>query len=357
MRDARIRQRAMLLLVSLYLVVSVAAIAQTAPPPSPTPTPTPMPFPDWSIEAEKPIALLSFQVWIGASVVFLLGLLAFAIIQYRRLQIAHAPNDKELEASRIYFGFWLIIASLLVTLAVVVLTVNAFKPDRVTTADILAIVSTVSGIIGTLVAAFFGIQAAGAGRSQALSALQAIQTGGGGSRAQYKLDPGYGPHAGNTRVAISGNGFTGSNTVNFGADPGLNFELVNDGLVRVTTPPRDFTAPSDADVTVVFPTASMQNVLVGTFYYYTITPTPTTGPIAGGTLVTIRGTSLAGAIGVNFGDEPGKNFTVLQDGSLQVKSPQVQIAGDVPISVMFQPPTATNSTVVGKFTFIETDKS
>lgn len=351
MCDARTRRRVTLLLfVSLYLLASVAAVAQTVPSASPTPTPTPMPFPDWAIEAEKPIAALSLEVWIGASLVFLVGLVAFAIMQSRRLTAAHATGDKDLEASRIYYGFWLIIASLLLTLAVVVVTVNAFKPDRITTADILAIISTVSGIIGTLIAAFFGIQAAGAGRSQALSALQAIQTGG-ASRAQYKLDPGYGPHAGNTRVAISGNGFTGSNAVNFGADPGLNFELVNDGLIRITTPPRDLAAPSDAAVAVVFPTAAVQNLSVGTFFYYTVMPIPTTGPIAGGTQVTISGTGLAGAIGVNFGDSHGGNFAVLPDGSLHATSPAVQTAGDVPISVVFQPPTATNSTIVGKFTY------
>lgn len=340
----------LLALATICVLVPAGAGAQT-PASTPTPTPTPMPFPFFTIEAESQIARLSLQVWFGATVLFFIGLIVFAIVQYRRMPTSQLTGDKDLEAARIYYGFWLIIGSLILTLAVVVVTVNAFKPTQVTTADILAIVSSVSGIIGTLIAAFFGIQAAGAGRSQALTALQALQSPDSALRTAYKIDPGYGPHAGNTRVAISGNGFTGAAAVNFGASPGLNFQLVNDGLIRVTTPERDLKSPSDADVVVVFPTATVRNVPVGTFYYYTLEPAAT-GPISGGTTVTIRGTGLTGAIGVNFGDKPAAGFTKESDGSLRATSPRVDAAGTVPIVVVFEPPTATNTCEVGSFTYV-----
>ncbi len=329
----------------ILLVVTPAPTATA----TATATPTSMPYPYFDIALEQQISALSLWVWFGAAALFLIGLVVFAIIQYQRIKSPQPTGDKDLEASRIYYGFWLIIGSLILTLAVVVLTVNAFKPTQVTTADILAVVSSVSGIIGTLIAAFFGIQAAGAGRSQALTALQALQGSDTTARTGYKIEPSYGPHAGNTRVALSGNGFTGATAVNFGATPGLNFELVNDGLIRATTPERELTAPSDADVTVIFPTAAVRNLRVGTFYYYTIDPTR--GSREGGVTVTIRGTGLTGATGVNFGDKPGRNFKISSDGSLEVDTPTVDITGDVPITVIFQPPTATNSTEVGKFTY------
>ncbi|MGW0033093.1 IPT/TIG domain-containing protein [Streptomyces sp. NPDC003314] len=51
------------------------------------------------------------------------------------------------------------------------------------------------------------------------------------------------------------------------------------------------------------------------------TVTPSTGPAAGGTTVTIKGTRLAGVTGINFGANPGTEFKVLSDTELRVKTP------------------------------------
>ena len=198
-------------------------------------------------------------------------------------------SDKDLEALRISYGFWLVVGALLITLLVLVITLSALAPAAPKTTDIVAIIGAVTGVIGTLTAAFFGIQAAGAGRSQALTTLDNTLKNQAAVSAPTptKLDPSYGPHAGSTRVSITGNGFTGASGVNFGVTPGTNFEFVNDGLVRASSPAAG-DGGDEAKVMLIFPGATPQNRAAGTFYYYTIEPHHGVG----GQPVTISGSGL-----------------------------------------------------------------
>lgn len=85
-------------------------------------------------------------------------------------------DDKALEELRIIYGFWLIVSALLIALLVLVITLTVVPLNSTTKAtDIVAITGSVTGLITTLTAAFFGIQQAGAGRSQALTALTQLQ--------------------------------------------------------------------------------------------------------------------------------------------------------------------------------------
>jgi IPT/TIG domain len=210
-------------------------------------------------------------------------------------------------------------------------------------------------VIGTLTAAFFGIQAAGAGRSQAMTALSEQLKAQGGTAA-YKLEPSYGPHAGGTLVSISGNGFTGANAVNFGVTLGTDFKNINDGLVRANSPQ----APQGVDdtkVVVVFPGASPTNREVGTFYYYTIDPSR--GRASSENTVTIRGSGLKGANAVKFGttDATDLEFGTSAGGPyLQVKVPAHSVTSppgtagtDVDVAVLFPVASPTNSFVVGRY--------
>ena len=197
-----------------------------------------------------------------------------------------------MEELRIIYGFWLIVAVLLIALLVFVVTLTV-SPNR-QAADIVAIAGTVTGLITTLTAAFFGIQQAGAGRSQALTALaQSTRAGG---AVVGKLDPSYGPHSGGTKLSITGNGFTGASGVNFGATPGTNFKFENDGLVTVNSPPAQ-AKNDEVKVSIVFPSTTPPNSEVGTFYYYTIDPSH--GPAAGGK-VRIIGSGLKDVSAVKF---------------------------------------------------------
>jgi hypothetical protein len=259
-------------------------------------------------------------------------------------------DDKALEGLRIIYGFWLIVAVLLIALLVLVITLIAIPVSATTPAsDIVAIAGTVTGLITTLTAAFFGIQQAGAGRSQALTAL-ARSTGADGA-AVGKLDPSYGPHSGGTKVSITGNGFTGASGANFGATPGTNFKVENDGLVTVNSPPAQ-SKDNEAKVYVVFPSVSPPNSEVGTFYYYTIDPSH--GPTVGGRDVTIIGSGLKDVSAVKFGEKDGTNLrqlTLDPSGreSRAVIAPAGNPGSDVPVKLVFPVETGNKISVIGTY--------
>ena len=75
---------------------------------------------------------------------------------------------------------------------------------------------------------------------------------------------------------------------------------------------------------------------------------PTTGPAAGGTLVTITGTSFTGATAVDFGTTPATNLTVVNDTTITADSP----AGTGTVDVTVTTPAGTSPTsAADQFTF------
>ena len=284
-------------------------------------------------------------VWGGAALALIILAASFL-----RSQRAGSPNDKDLEASRLIYGFWLIIGSLFLTLGVVVIATTTLRPPQTGTADMLAIITAVTGVIATLVAAFFGVQAAGAGRSQALSTLAQFQSQAQPTDSQSKMDPSYGPHVGGTRVSVTGNGFTNASAMNFGTTPGTHFEVVNDGLVRANTAPAP-AGKDTVDISVIFPTATPPNRSIGTFYYYTIEPS---AALAGAT-IDIKGAGLTTATGVRFGTADPVVPVHEADGRIRVTVPPapagMALGDEVDISVVFPVDTPTNSAVIGKFKY------
>ncbi|MFB8120650.1 IPT/TIG domain-containing protein [Streptomyces sp. NPDC055962] len=77
------------------------------------------------------------------------------------------------------------------------------------------------------------------------------------------------------------------------------------------------------------------------------TVTPATGPAAGGTTVTIKGTRLDGVSGVNFGATPGTELKVISATELRVKTP-AGTAGAVNVVVAAD---TGNVTKTGGFTY------
>jgi uncharacterized Tic20 family protein len=280
--------------------------------------------------------------------VLLLALIG-SVIAWQLYKIPQAKDDdKALEGLRIIYGFWLIVAVLLIALLVFYVTLTVM-PSR-QAADIVAIAGTVTGLITTLTAAFFGIQQAGAGRSQAMTLAQSTRADG---AAVGKLDPSYGPHAGGTKVTITGNGFTRASGVNFGATPGTDFRFVNDGIVTVNSPPAQ-SKDNETKVYVVYPSASPPNSEVGTFYYYTVHPSH--GPAAGGQRVTIIGSGLRDVSAVKFGEKDGTNLqppplTLDPSGreSRAVTTPAGDKGSDVPVKLVFPVETADKISVVGTY--------
>ena len=284
-------------------------------------------------------------------VLFLVFLGSLIAWQWRKTSQVK-DDDKALEELRIIYGFWLIVGALLIALLVLIITLTAIPINTATATkatDIVAIAGTVTGLITTLTAAFFGIQQAGAGRSQALTAL--AQGGRAAGAVVGKLDPSYGPHSGGTKLTITGNGFTGVSGVNFGATPGTNFKFENDGLVTVNSPPAQ-SKDNEAKVYVVFPSTSPPNSEVGTFYYYTIEPSH--GPAAGGQGVTIIGSGLKDVSAVKFGEKDGANLGPLTPDpsgreSRAVTAPAGSPGSDVPIKLVFPVDTGNKISVIGTY--------
>lgn len=314
--------------------------------PSPAASPSPADASFNAVAAE----ILSVAIWISAAVTLIV--IASVFFYSRRNAQVAATTDTDLEASRIVYGFWLIIGSLILILAVVIVTVNIFRPANIGTADVLAVITSVTGVVGTLIAAFFGVQAAGAGRSQALTALTNLQAASQPAATENKFDPSFGPHAGNTRISITGNGFTRANAVNFGTVQGLNFEGVNDGLVRVTTPPAP-PGTNTADVAICFDGVTPPNRSVGTFYYYTVDPSQAAA--VQGNAVQIRGSGFTNATEVRFGTAsvpaPAPDVNGYLNITLPARPPGVNPGDEVDVTVVFPVDSPTNVVTVGKFTW------
>ncbi|MGW4327887.1 IPT/TIG domain-containing protein [Nocardia sp. NPDC004573] len=140
--------------------------------------------------------------------------------------------------------------------------------------------------------------------------------------------PNSGPASGGTVVLISGSGFTGVTSVNFGATPALLFFALSSNLIIAIAPPGTGTVP----VTVT----NSAGTSAGVPFTYVSVPTlssitPNTGPVTGGTTVTISGTGFTGATGVFFGFLPAVSFTVVSDTQITAVTPAG--IGSVPVTV------------------------
>jgi hypothetical protein len=138
------------------------------------------------------------------------------------------------------------------------------------------------------------------------------------------ISPTSGPIAGGTTVTITGSGFIGAGQVTFGPDAAAGFTVVSDTEITAVSPPQ---SPGARDVLVT--TAGGTNMAatpVDQFAYEGPVPTvtaisPTSGPIAGGTTVTITGSGFIGASQVTFGPDAAAGFTVVSDTEITAVSP------------------------------------
>ncbi|MHC5210390.1 MAG: IPT/TIG domain-containing protein [Planctomycetota bacterium] len=137
------------------------------------------------------------------------------------------------------------------------------------------------------------------------------------------IDPATGPEGGWTEVTITGTGFTGSHTVQFGGTDAVSFVVDSNTQITAVTPPGAvFTQASvfvqDVEGSDTLPSA----------FFYTLNPlpnistvTPDEGTLAGGTSVLISGSSVVGVTSVTFGGAAGTNLEVLSATQVSVDSP------------------------------------
>ncbi|MEI9982556.1 MAG: IPT/TIG domain-containing protein [Aliidongia sp.] len=147
------------------------------------------------------------------------------------------------------------------------------------------------------------------------------------------LSPSAGPLAGGTLVTITGTNLSGAGAVSFGSTSTLIFEVDSDTSITATAPSG---AAGKVNVTVTTPGGtSATGVADG--YTYVAAPivtaiTPSTGPLAAGTAVTITGTSLTAASAVKFGTTAATNVTVVSATSITATAPAGS-AGVVDVTV------------------------
>ncbi len=146
--------------------------------------------------------------------------------------------------------------------------------------------------------------------------------------------PKEGPLLGGNEVTIVGSGFTNDVHVLFGNRAASTVTWVSATELKVTAPPG---AVADAvDLTVY----NKNGVSTGRRAYRYVGNlritgvSPVTGPLAGGTTVTLTGTGFTGATDVTFGALPGTAVTVVSDSRLTVTSPAASAVGAVTLTVV-----------------------
>ncbi|MFE3249743.1 IPT/TIG domain-containing protein [Streptomyces sp. NPDC059209] len=143
--------------------------------------------------------------------------------------------------------------------------------------------------------------------------------------------PSSGPTAGGTNVTLTGTGFTGATAVTFGGIPATSF-VVNSASQITAVTPAGSTGAAVVSVTTPGGTSAPD-----AFFFYAAPPVldsaaPTQGPAAGGTVVTLTGSSLLNATAVRFGITNAASFTVVSATQITATSPPG--TGSSPITVI-----------------------
>jgi cysteine-rich repeat protein len=165
------------------------------------------------------------------------------------------------------------------------------------------------------------------------------------------VSPTIGPAAGGTTVTITGDAFTGATAVTFGNDPATSFTVNGDTSITAVSP---LESAGTVDVTVT--TAGGSNA-AGPDDQFTFVAAPVvsgispdSGPLSGGTTVTITGANFTDASGVTFGDSPA-GFSVNDDTSITAVSPGVEGPDDVQVRVVSIGGTSITSAAT-RFTYV-----
>jgi hypothetical protein len=184
------------------------------------------------------------------------------------------------------------------------------------------------------------------------------------------LDPSFGPDTGGTVITLTGTGLSGITGVTFtnaatftgcgqgSFTAGTDLNPISDTSAQITTAASPFDGPAVVCVTATGGTAPAAEEF--TFEGVpTIATTnglsPATGPVAGGTLVTITGTNFPASdpnLVVNFGANQGTELTVVSATQITVDSPASTLSGNGagPVNVTVEDSAGTSNSQV--FTYV-----
>jgi hypothetical protein len=132
------------------------------------------------------------------------------------------------------------------------------------------------------------------------------------------LTPSQGPAAGGTVVTLTGTNLSGATAVRFGGTAAASFTV--DSATQITAVTAAGAAGSAA-VTVTTPGGTSNPDNPTAYFYYAATPsltsiTPSSGPTAGGTVVTLVGNGLVGVADMRFDGIAALSFSV--DSATQI---------------------------------------
>ncbi|HEV2968811.1 MAG TPA: IPT/TIG domain-containing protein [Pirellulales bacterium] len=165
-------------------------------------------------------------------------------------------------------------------------------------------------------------------------------------------DTNSGPVKGGTLVTLTGASLANATAVDFGANPGTIFSDTN-GQIVVLSPEATADAAGTVGVTVMTQHGTSPS---GQFAFTYVLPPAVTGisqssgPAAGGTLVTISGANLSGATAVDFGGTPATSFIRDGDGQIRAFSP-AGAGSTVDVTVVTVGGTSATSSV-DQFTYV-----
>ncbi|MEO5823865.1 MAG: IPT/TIG domain-containing protein [Vicinamibacteraceae bacterium] len=137
-----------------------------------------------------------------------------------------------------------------------------------------------------------------------------------------------GPVTGGTTVTISGSGFSVGATVRFGAAAGIS-PIVNGAgtSIGVTTPPVDAAGPAS----IVVQNSNGTTAMSSSSFTYEFAPvnaapvtqplTPSSGPITGGTAITVSGQNFTPATTVTVGGVPATGLQILSNTQIVAVTP------------------------------------
>jgi hypothetical protein len=153
------------------------------------------------------------------------------------------------------------------------------------------------------------------------------------------ISPVNGPASGGTQVTITGSHLGKATQVLFGTDP-ASFTILNQQTIVAVSPTVLSPLGGTVDVTVVSGTNPSPAVSADLFTYapwqvpVVQSISPSAGPAAGGTVVTITGSHLAGTTAVTFDFRyPATSFSVIDDNTIRAVTPFLGGNPNAPVTV------------------------
>ena len=166
------------------------------------------------------------------------------------------------------------------------------------------------------------------------------------------IKPAHGPFVGGTEAYITGTAFDKTAVVRVGGITvsGKDTTLVSPHALKVTVPAGKVGL---ADVEVTLPASSSKATLARGYTYDPVYLDPASGPVAGGTLVTLhtKGMTLDSKTTLTLGGKAMTGLTVLSTSAMRAQTPTSDITG--PVTLVIQRAGGAATTVEDAYTYYQ----